>query len=68
MLLAEPFVVKVVDAYDDPVEDVQVRFRTTQAVGVYRLARYARIRTVSLRRFSRRPLPDASSGRDCRGC
>ncbi len=31
--LAEPFVVKVVDAYDDPAKDVRVRFRVTQGSG-----------------------------------
>ena len=33
--LAEPFVVKVVDANDDPVKDVRVRFRVTQGSGSF---------------------------------
>ena len=33
--LTDPFVVAVLDAYDDPVEDVRVRFRVTQGSGSF---------------------------------
>ena len=33
--LEKPFVVKVVDAYDDPAKDVRVRFRVTQGSGSF---------------------------------
>ena len=35
MPLEEPFVVKVVDAYEDPVKDARVRFRVTQGGGQF---------------------------------
>ena len=35
MPLEEPFVVKVVDAYDDPIKNVTVRFRVTQGSGSF---------------------------------
>ena len=61
--LAEPLVVEVVDANDNPVENVRVRFRRRSVAGGSRLARHARMRTASLKRPSHRPPLDASGSR-----
>ena len=61
--LAEPLVVEVVDANDNPVENAESGSVQRSAAGGSRRARHARMKTASLRRPSHRPPLDASGFR-----